>query len=560
MSAKYIFKWLSRVSLFTIFNIGLVWFFYITPGFSQNVFVTLYNIFALLVLFGTIFLYSHATKDAYEICELNETKKTPNANKKWLSLWNEYQSTINNETGKTDQLADIYFNSEEMTEYTIKRFPVLPILKAMPATYTGLGILGTFMGFSAGLSGFDTTSTQTMQDSIRSLLAGINTAFNTSIVGVALSIIFNFIFLHPLLKNLDKETRVLSNRLDSEHYSSLIDQIKEIFVFKDDNGNSIHPRSFFNSIHKELQKQTVSLASFTTDLSDSIVNLTNSLTEAYKIEMSSLIENKIEPVLKSLLEISEKLKEQKEESISDTISGIVEKLDQALTAFIHQLKDEIAGATNNELNATAEQLKIASDALGLLPNLISQIEDSFTTIIDIGTNRIDVSFNEIFKNINESTNVIEKTISSVKDMQIEIDSTLGNFKTISANTERSIIMINNTSENLNSTAKLFSQDYQNLAELLEIQKQDINNIIEKIKKTTDEYDKVDESLALIFANIQNGIKEYSETVSISLSKQLSKYTDSISGFASKLAGAAEALEDSINTLSMQMENNKPEYK
>ena len=60
-------------------------------------------------------------------------------------------------------------------------------IHAAPALLTTIGILGTFLGIAIGLVNFNTVD---IDGSIPSLLEGLKTAFLTSIVGIALSIMF----------------------------------------------------------------------------------------------------------------------------------------------------------------------------------------------------------------------------------------------------------------------------------------------------------------------------------------------------------------------------------
>ena len=61
----------------------------------------------------------------------------------------------------------------------------------IPGTMTALGILGTFIGLVQGVSGFDTSTAEAISGSITTLLAGMETAFWTSIIGVILSLVFS---------------------------------------------------------------------------------------------------------------------------------------------------------------------------------------------------------------------------------------------------------------------------------------------------------------------------------------------------------------------------------
>ena len=61
------------------------------------------------------------------------------------------------------------------------------IVDAVPSIITSLGIFGTFIGIVAGLMDFDP---QNIDGSIPTLLEGLKTAFNTSIIGMLASILF----------------------------------------------------------------------------------------------------------------------------------------------------------------------------------------------------------------------------------------------------------------------------------------------------------------------------------------------------------------------------------
>ena len=62
-------------------------------------------------------------------------------------------------------------------------------------TLTGLGILGTFLGLSMGLSSFSGENIYTISDNVGPLLSGMKVAFHTSVYGIFFSIILTSSFL-----------------------------------------------------------------------------------------------------------------------------------------------------------------------------------------------------------------------------------------------------------------------------------------------------------------------------------------------------------------------------
>ena len=68
------------------------------------------------------------------------------------------------------------------------------ILNLVAGTLTGLGILGTFVGLSFGLQFFNTGTSAEITESIAPLMEGIKIAFHTSIYGLVLSLVYNFVY------------------------------------------------------------------------------------------------------------------------------------------------------------------------------------------------------------------------------------------------------------------------------------------------------------------------------------------------------------------------------
>ncbi|MBQ6527999.1 MAG: MotA/TolQ/ExbB proton channel family protein [Clostridia bacterium] len=68
-----------------------------------------------------------------------------------------------------------------------------PLAELIPNLLTSLGILGTFIGMTQGLSGLDVTTTENMMAGIQELLSGMHFAFGTSVAGVSCALVFNML-------------------------------------------------------------------------------------------------------------------------------------------------------------------------------------------------------------------------------------------------------------------------------------------------------------------------------------------------------------------------------
>ncbi|MBS6395661.1 MAG: MotA/TolQ/ExbB proton channel family protein [Clostridiales bacterium] len=65
---------------------------------------------------------------------------------------------------------------------------------AISGAMTGLGILGTFLGLSMGMSSFSGNDIFTISDNIAPLLDGMKVAFHTSVYGIFFSLVFTFVY------------------------------------------------------------------------------------------------------------------------------------------------------------------------------------------------------------------------------------------------------------------------------------------------------------------------------------------------------------------------------
>jgi ABC-type transporter Mla subunit MlaD len=278
--------------------------------------------------------------------------------------------------------------------------------------------------------------------------------------------------------------------------------------------------------------------------------------DAYKLQLSSIIEDKIEPILHSLLDISEKMKQQKEESAAEAIHSIVSELKESLAIFIQQMKDELTGSTMAELQKMAQNLESASGALTYIPNLISNMEQSFTTILDLGSERIGSTLNTLIENLNITAENFNKIVDSTKEQQDQLAANLEQLKQIKVDSDNTVKAISETTLKLTNASNLFIDQYAHRSESITQEEDKIKVILSSVESAIANFNKLDETLDSVFEEISSGIKEYSSTISESLTTNLSKYADSITSYSTRLAGAAESLQEAVDALSEQIDEIK----
>ena len=101
-----------------------------------------------------------------------------------------YKKSINITTPKgvkTTIPSANYFNDDNVSKAHKLN---LRMLDTASGTLVGLGLLGTFLGLTFGIAGFDSSDSSNIQQSIQNLLGGMSTAFSTSLLGMFCSLVY----------------------------------------------------------------------------------------------------------------------------------------------------------------------------------------------------------------------------------------------------------------------------------------------------------------------------------------------------------------------------------
>lgn len=196
--------------------------------------------------------------------------------------WKKYVSTfIPHVEGqpKTEEFASDFFKVTEILESHVN----LRLYLALPNILVGIGVLGTFIGLVSGIGGFETESVDGVRESIAELLAGMSTAFYTSIFGMLGSILFNF-FEKTQINTVKYQIHRLSTQLDEQYLLTFNDRrqlekatrkkeislqarvtgqvLSDLFALKSKEGAVVKPSYIFGALRSEAKEQTLALKTF----------------------------------------------------------------------------------------------------------------------------------------------------------------------------------------------------------------------------------------------------------------------------------------------------------
>lgn len=450
--------------------------------------LSLWSSLHYLSLIGRTFRITQKLSKAHDLDAVTNVFKSKNS--VFTQIWEKYQGTfvlVDKEHGNEESAvlsamtradADLYFNSDEIVDKAGLRLPFTVFIKLIPGSFIGLGILGTFIGFSQSVN-FDTNAVDVNQ--LKSLFGGLSVAFGTSIIGVLTSLIFNFLIAHPLISRMNQNCRELSDLLDAYFFATdadlanaalqkmdvIIKQGRDEFAEKikvttDTLGKVTDvlkkTPGLIEDSNKELQN-TINLISDTTkeqinyivqeiktSLSTELSKVTESFDGSAKAihgaaadisrvpEDISKLKDKFEKVIKETQDSYDSLNEKWAEAIANAVQNIISNSSDQVQKFVESFKSDIEnktesvfGGLNSKFGESIDKLrndfesslyKIEEKSEKMITSSVNgvseEIKNSLKTLAD--THKEQLEFEQ--KSFEEST---EKFKSTIKEMIEQVD-------------------------------------------------------------------------------------------------------------------------------------------
>ena len=141
------------------------------------------------------------------------------------NMFNTYRTAVEKAMHRNTQtIPDIVdYMNETLLETKMRH----DVVNQIPGALTGIGILGTFVGLIFGVSGIAFSSVDVAIVSVSGVLSGIKIAFYSSICGVAMSLLFTFVYNWFYNRMLEQYYRFVE-LFHREVISSTEDQLEEM--------------------------------------------------------------------------------------------------------------------------------------------------------------------------------------------------------------------------------------------------------------------------------------------------------------------------------------------
>ena len=323
-------------------------------------------------------------------------------------IWKKYQRTLISIPGN-DGL-EKYSTVESESYFSVAAFTEGMkggLWSGLAGTFTGIGILGTFIGLTIGLAGVDTSSTGALSSSISGLLGGMSTAFVTSIFGIVSAIVFGVWHSQNMKRFGDAVSR-------------FTDALDQVFIRK----------SVEEILLEELAEsraQRAAMEQLSTDMAISICDHLPDVLDQLAEKMDSAMKGNLDTMLAGLSERQDKQTEQLMQISSNTNSLVIGGFDQlgdVLKKGVGQGAEELGNSLKNlssDIASLAEGIrdildrstKASSEAnqktLDALNEAISKMNETMEGMANKQTEETD-------KNIQRMTALMEEMKTTMKDI------------------------------------------------------------------------------------------------------------------------------------------------
>lgn len=473
---------------------------------------------------------------------------------------------------KTLHSAEEFFNSSELAR---AKGINLKHINAAPGVLSGLGVLGTFAGLTFSVATFDSASSAAIMTSIKTLLEGMGTAFFTSLAGMSFSAIYIY-FQKRFYNNYDNAIAALNRQLDQKFHISAdeiiiaenerinreilarltaieeskeikekLNAIQEALTIQDEDGISITAGTMMLNLYEESEKQSRSLESFTTDLSNELNASLGKTMDSSIVPLIVNLEKSHEIMNTKIGELSHNI----QSPATDFVTTAVGELKSSMLTMANEFRDSISKQTLTQIETLTNNLTKSSELLNTLPMTMQMMADKVTA-----------SFNEINQVVGgiqtnvakQQTDLIESTKTANDQLTTEFQEKFNEMATLQQS------VLTKMSEQMDATMRSVMSQLETAIGGLNAQQ---NSLSDTHTRSTREIERLLQAFAQSIANMHNANSESSEML-VSIKRagdNLNESTDKLQTLAVSLDTASTAVIDqqkeaTAKFVEMQREN------
>ena len=522
-------------------------------------------------------------------------------------LWSEFQQTlieVRPDGIRKDENAPLLYSTIDSSHFfnTSTLAPELTenrLLAAVPGFLTGIGVLGTFIGLQLGLSELNIgndVAVEEMKTGLAHVISGAKIAFLTSVWGVFLSLIFNFIEkmfergarrkIKDLQYLIDAKYPRLTPERQLQQISDHSAEMRESLQFL---GEKIGDRlqTAITDLGNRIVEPITGLAGETGDANKNVLNtLIQEFLDKFKevggdqAEEMKVANERFSTALNSLDSSIALLLKQLEESqnnnalrekelmqgMSDKIDDLVDKSNEQ-----HKVLADIVGKTLSDIGESESVRNGNTD--GLLKRLEGAMENQLEA-----SSKLVKQGERLQQGLDLSVQGNIDVSSRLKDSAAELSKVSQNMKGTGMSLENAGTTLSGSiNEAVKSTGSLVKENQQ-VQVLLGVHQQTLNEQQQKLNESTDKiralfdtaeksFDVMDERQQQFLRGlnehvngltvaIQENFESYSKGLNSATNQQLKAFTENTTAYASKMNNAINSLQTVVEEIDGKLSPNK----
>jgi hypothetical protein len=397
--------------------------------------------------------------------------------KKLAHLWREYEETLheqkelNSQTGtyevtkyRSTVPAEVFFSREVLVDTVL----ATEFFKHLPGIFTGLGIIGTFIGLIGGINAFTVSdNSQIVRDGLNALLHDVSQAFTISFFAIAAAMVVTFIekmLVSGLYGCVENLCQVIDEAFEAgageEYLARLVRSSesaeKETIILKDSLVSQL------SQVLESLTERQIQQSSFQAErIVEGLTDPLNKIGDAVQVVGG----NQAEAVHKILVDTMTALTSQIKDLFGDQIRGINSLQQETVVALQNSLGrlDELTVKMGQTGTSSTEQMaQTLGEAIGGMEARQRAINDELMKVVASVRRDVSESQAETNRKMQESISAMSASVTDVvRGMESLIDAASSRDQvrndalvqhahttqeTMSANLERTLMQVGDVGE------------------------------------------------------------------------------------------------------------------
>lgn len=492
-----------------------------------------YLLIVLLFIFGLVKCILPVARNRATLRRASRTIRAGDKKRSWqedsflgkgslLPHWSEYLNNLFFADG-------VYHNASNVEDYINEETVIYApgnsgFSDALPGLMVSLGFMGTLIGLTVGLSGFNMGDEAAIMGSIETLIPGMRYAFMTSIVGVIGSVSFTLIsrFVNG------SAARAIDGFYDAmSRYAGVlsVDPLTQVAIYQQEQ------TALIQGMAKELNGQFTQR--MTDAIAEAVAPLNDSLTRFVTVNTQEQMRF-LDTVVTRFVSHMDNALGGRFEDLADVIDRTARNQEKILSALDHQADGIISSA--------AQLAQLERGAAGMLEKL-----ESYVNRLNLSQRQLDDAYARISGNF-EQMNLISRQqadyLKSVSAMQNSVSETLEYLQSASR-------VMTETAENFKNVCG----DVQRLRGDMDAAAEQSARQLEQAHRAA--LKNVEDEMRRSFEALGEGMRDYTRRVDetcAAISGAVERLPGAITGASEALAEQAERMTATLNRAQRAMDD------